>query len=42
MFGQIWRLLRDSVAAFVADDALSRGASIAFYTVTVTAQVARE
>jgi membrane protein len=34
MFGQIWRLLRDSVAAFVADDALSRGASIAFYTVT--------
>jgi membrane protein len=34
MFGQIWRLLRDSVEAFIADDALSRGASISFYTVT--------
>jgi hypothetical protein len=28
MFGRIWRLLRDSVQAFIADDALSRGASI--------------
>ena len=34
MFGRIWRLLRDSVEAFIADDALSRGASISFYTVT--------
>src|ERR1700733_3428870 len=34
MFGRIWRLLRDSVEAFIADDALIRGASIAFYTVT--------
>ena len=34
MFGQIWRLLRDSVEAFIADDALSRGASISFYTAT--------
>jgi uncharacterized BrkB/YihY/UPF0761 family membrane protein len=34
MFGQIWRLLSDSVQAFVADDALSRGASISFYTIT--------
>jgi membrane protein len=34
MFGRIWRLLRDSVEAFVADNALSRGASISFYTVT--------
>ena len=34
MFGRIWRLLRDSVEAFIADDALIRGASISFYTVT--------
>jgi len=34
MFGQIWRLLRDSVEAFIADDALSRGASISIYTAT--------
>ena len=34
MFGWIWRLLRDSVEAFIADDALSRGASISFYAVT--------
>jgi membrane protein len=34
MFGRIWRLLRDSVEAFIADAALSRGASISFYTVT--------
>jgi membrane protein len=34
MFGRIWRLLRDSVQAFIEDDALSRGASISFYTVT--------
>jgi membrane protein len=34
MFGQIWRMLRDSVEAFIADDALSRGASISFYTAT--------
>jgi membrane protein len=34
MFGRIWRLLRDSVQAFIADNALSRGASISFYTIT--------
>ncbi len=34
MFDQIWRLLRDSVEAFIADDALSRGAAISFYTAT--------
>jgi membrane protein len=34
MFGRIWRLLRDSVQAFIVDDALSRGASISFYTIT--------
>src|SRR3954464_14847364 len=34
MFGQVWRLLRGTIEAFVMDDALSRGASISFYTVT--------
>jgi len=34
MFNPVWRLLRDSVQAFIADDALSRGASISFYTIT--------
>jgi len=34
MFGRIWQLLSDSVQAFIADDALSRGASISFYTIT--------
>ena len=34
MFGRIWHLLSDSVQAFIADDALSRGASISFYAAT--------
>jgi membrane protein len=34
-----WALLRDTVLAFIEDDALSRGASIAFYTVTSIAPV---
>ena len=34
MFGRIWQYLRAIAKAFVADDALSRGASISFYTVT--------
>ncbi|MEJ0018058.1 MAG: YihY/virulence factor BrkB family protein [Acetobacteraceae bacterium] len=34
MFGRIGQLLRDTVEAFIADDALSRGASISFYTIT--------
>jgi len=34
MLSRICRLLRDSVQAFIADDALSRGASISFYTIT--------
>jgi membrane protein len=29
-----WQLLKDTVVSFVDDDALSRGAAIAFYTVT--------
>jgi membrane protein len=35
----VWALLRDTVMAFVDDGALSRGASIAFYTVTSIAPV---
>ena len=34
MIGQIWALLKDSVDGFVEDEALTRGAAIAFYTVT--------
>jgi membrane protein len=34
MFGRVWQYLQAIVGAFVADDALSRGASIAFYTIT--------
>ncbi len=31
---RVWQLLKDTVNAFIEDNALSRGASIAFYTVT--------
>jgi membrane protein len=34
MFGNVWTLARDSVSAFIDDEALTRGAAIAFYTVT--------
>ena len=34
MFGTAWTLVKDSVNAFVDDEALTRGAAIAFYTVT--------
>lgn len=34
-----WQLLKDTVMAFIEDGALSRGASIAFYTVTSIAPV---
>ena len=34
MTGNTWALMRGSVAAFVDDEALTRGAAIAFYTVT--------
>lgn len=34
MLGRIWQFFRDSIEAFIADDALSRGASISFYIVT--------
>ena len=32
-------LIKESVAAFIEDDALSRGASIAFYAVTSLAPI---
>jgi membrane protein len=34
MLRRVWQFLRDSIEAFIADDALSWGASIAFYMVT--------
>src|SRR5438876_6563456 len=34
MFGKAWQLIKESVTSFVNDEALSRGAAIAFYTVT--------
>ncbi|MGH6935450.1 MAG: YhjD/YihY/BrkB family envelope integrity protein, partial [Methylocella sp.] len=33
MFGKAWELGKESVASFISDGALSRGAAIAFYTV---------
>jgi membrane protein len=35
----MWRLLRDTVLSFIEDEALSRGAAIAFYTVTSIAPI---
>ena len=34
MFGNAWALVSGSVNAFIDDEALTRGAAIAFYTVT--------
>jgi membrane protein len=34
-----WKMLKDTVAFYIADNALSRGAAIAFYTVTSIAPV---
>ncbi len=39
MFATAWTLAKDTVLAFIDDNALSRGASIAFYTVTSIAPV---
>jgi membrane protein len=39
MFRTVWTLLRESVNAYVEDNALSRGAAIAYYTVTSLAPV---
>lgn len=34
MFRRAWRLVRESITSFIEDEALTRGAAIAFYTVT--------
>jgi membrane protein len=39
VFSEIWKMLKETVLAFVDDEALSRGAAIAFYTVTSIAPV---
>ncbi len=39
VLSEIWKLLRETVLSFIADEALSRGAAIAFYTVTSIAPV---
>ena len=39
MFSRPWKMLKETVLAFINDEALSRGAAIAFYTVTSIAPV---
>src|ERR1700686_4440227 len=39
MFSAAWKMLKETVLAFIDDEALSRGAAIAFYTVTSIAPV---
>lgn len=39
MFSAAWKMLKDTVLAFINDEALSRGAAIAFYTVISIAPV---
>jgi membrane protein len=39
MFKQAWQLIREGFTAFIRDEALTRGAAIAFYTVTAVAPV---
>ena len=39
MIAEIWEMLKATVLSFINDDALSRGAAIAFYTVTSIAPV---
>lgn len=39
MFSAAWKMLKDTVLAFINDEALSRGAGIAFYTVVSIAPV---
>jgi membrane protein len=34
LIGHVWRLIKDSIDGFLEDEALTRGAAIAFYTVT--------
>jgi membrane protein len=39
MFSAVWTVLKETVLGFINDEALSRGAAIAFYTVTSIAPV---
>ena len=39
MPAHLWKLFKEGIAAFIADEALSRGAAIAFYAVTALAPV---
>ncbi len=39
MFSKAWKLLKGTATSFIADEALSRGAAIAFYTVTSIAPI---
>ena len=39
MILSLWKMLKDTVLSFVDDEVLSRGAAIAFYTVTSIAPV---
>lgn len=39
VLSEIWKLLRDTVLSFIEDEALSRGAAIAFYTITSIAPI---
>jgi membrane protein len=39
MFSAAWKMMKDTVLAIVNDEALSRGAAIAFYTVTSIAPI---
>jgi membrane protein len=39
VISQLWRVSKAAVLAFIADEALSRGAAIAFYTVTSIAPI---
>jgi membrane protein len=34
MLSEAWKMLKETVLAFIDDEALTRGAAIAFYTVT--------
>ena len=39
MISSLWKMLKDTVLSFIDDEVLSRGAAIAFYTVTSIAPV---
>jgi membrane protein len=39
MFSAPWKMLKETFLSFIDDEALSRGAAIAFYTVTSIAPV---